>query len=1092
MDMHNRDEELAGYDPTIDLERDRRANDNKLKTTFERIFEKYARDFNGVGDEIDMATGEIVVNNGHLAFMRHERDVGRSASAQFVRAFAQELEVETIVISDSEDEDGEEGDETEDQIDELSVEYGASEQSRVVTPAYINNAEDSEGNAVRAQSIHARGLLRTDLNKADREDTISNHEDEDELSALSRQPEQDGTSPLVNYDTHFALQQHVEQNVEQMVKEEPQSEEQHTGQHPAHQDVAQIQTHGAEHERQGETGLVAQQDGRQDAEQSPHQTPQEAGVDRPEETELQRSHSDSSTASNLQHASSHRSTVATSAASAVMDNLPAIHNSLAVLAPQNGQPFHIDPSAIQQLGQNIADQIAQFLMGLNNSNMQPKPQNAWSVPDLPESAFAAPKYLESRARLGLTPQPRYLTPGLESPSGDRSLWADSGHQKPYGPRKKRRKLQDASAQGNNSAMLGGASAPSAARYALNPGLGDDTGDMAFGLGDDDDNGNTTDEQGLNRAGLGYHDGRPKQGYATNRGRRGGLGARFSPQEDELIKRLREIDGLAWHQICAYFPGRSASSVSTRYQRALKELPMPFVQQRTPFKREIIEILDEETEVEPDDDDMITDQGAAADAQRNVTPSPGNAQSPTRRHGQTPLLRRALDNRIAGRAVPLASVPQLPHGHGSTHGSSWSRDHQYRAPTAPMYGVPVPIAGAPNHGYWAAPSGPYPLQDDGDYFAAPYDMHSGYGEPDPMYWGPAQFDANQETVANSEAEQPEPARSRKEKRKKEAAPRYRGFDTTQGNNTFGILKPAERIQYEPEAMHQEIIGPMHSKTGAFGRLGWEQKRKRAARVGSRKWRIEEGLATPEDIELEAFENEKQERRARRQKEGVVNGHARRRTDPPVKRRRRPVEEIEDAEREEPDIILDLTKLPQGSASLIDPALNENPQQGIAPRQAAQGSALPTPPSSTDKAPYPSNNESTVFQTPTSARANPYFANAVPFPTGSYYGGARTFAPRPPVPRALAPQALPQSPIIPRTPVPRTSMSHTPIPRSSAAPEQDLSKTASSPAAMRTPSAAPGTPSKTHSSQTERVTNDIRQSTPPSRLIPVEDASEDELA
>ena len=54
----------------------RAQNDRRLKSIFESIFEKYERDFDGIGDEIDMETGEIVVNNGHLQRMTSERDTG--------------------------------------------------------------------------------------------------------------------------------------------------------------------------------------------------------------------------------------------------------------------------------------------------------------------------------------------------------------------------------------------------------------------------------------------------------------------------------------------------------------------------------------------------------------------------------------------------------------------------------------------------------------------------------------------------------------------------------------------------------------------------------------------------------------------------------------------------------------------------------------------------------------------------------------------------------------------------------------------------------------------------------------------------------
>ncbi|RCI12242.1 hypothetical protein L249_0250 [Ophiocordyceps polyrhachis-furcata BCC 54312] len=50
--------------------------DNRFQATMAHIFEKYGRDFDGVGDEIDLMTGEILVDNGHLQNMRDEGDVG--------------------------------------------------------------------------------------------------------------------------------------------------------------------------------------------------------------------------------------------------------------------------------------------------------------------------------------------------------------------------------------------------------------------------------------------------------------------------------------------------------------------------------------------------------------------------------------------------------------------------------------------------------------------------------------------------------------------------------------------------------------------------------------------------------------------------------------------------------------------------------------------------------------------------------------------------------------------------------------------------------------------------------------------------------
>ncbi|KAL1990207.1 hypothetical protein VTN49DRAFT_6046 [Thermomyces lanuginosus] len=58
----------------FDLQAARARNDLRLKSVFESIFEKYGRDFSDVGDEIDLRTGEIVVNKGHLMGMQGEGD----------------------------------------------------------------------------------------------------------------------------------------------------------------------------------------------------------------------------------------------------------------------------------------------------------------------------------------------------------------------------------------------------------------------------------------------------------------------------------------------------------------------------------------------------------------------------------------------------------------------------------------------------------------------------------------------------------------------------------------------------------------------------------------------------------------------------------------------------------------------------------------------------------------------------------------------------------------------------------------------------------------------------------------------------------
>jgi hypothetical protein len=70
-ELNSRPEEVnARRDPGLKLERSRAFAAFKFKSALESIFDKYGKDFTGVGDEIDLRTGEIVVDNGHLLSLK--------------------------------------------------------------------------------------------------------------------------------------------------------------------------------------------------------------------------------------------------------------------------------------------------------------------------------------------------------------------------------------------------------------------------------------------------------------------------------------------------------------------------------------------------------------------------------------------------------------------------------------------------------------------------------------------------------------------------------------------------------------------------------------------------------------------------------------------------------------------------------------------------------------------------------------------------------------------------------------------------------------------------------------------------------------
>lgn len=113
------EEEEEVSDPDAELQQRRARLDYKLKSTFEAIFEKYGKDFEGVGDEIDLETGEVVVDNGHLVEMHDERDAGDTGRRNPPREYTEEPEdtddIPTSSLEGTEVMDDEEDDEEDDE-----------------------------------------------------------------------------------------------------------------------------------------------------------------------------------------------------------------------------------------------------------------------------------------------------------------------------------------------------------------------------------------------------------------------------------------------------------------------------------------------------------------------------------------------------------------------------------------------------------------------------------------------------------------------------------------------------------------------------------------------------------------------------------------------------------------------------------------------------------------------------------------------------------------------------------------------------------------------------------------------------------------
>ena len=65
-------EDYQSVDDVLDA-RDR--NNNLLKSRLEGVIERYSENYNGVSDVIDLQTGEVQEDNGHLRGIGTQRDV---------------------------------------------------------------------------------------------------------------------------------------------------------------------------------------------------------------------------------------------------------------------------------------------------------------------------------------------------------------------------------------------------------------------------------------------------------------------------------------------------------------------------------------------------------------------------------------------------------------------------------------------------------------------------------------------------------------------------------------------------------------------------------------------------------------------------------------------------------------------------------------------------------------------------------------------------------------------------------------------------------------------------------------------------------
>ncbi|GFP56717.1 uncharacterized protein PB1A10.02 [Trichoderma asperellum] len=161
----------AKRDPDYKLSIERAYADQRFQATMAHIFDKYGRDFEGIGDEIDLVTGEIVVNNGHVRNMRDEGDVGGGLREYLGEE--EDDEDEGILLEDLFDDEEEFGDEdtTEQEGDatvsgkQIQNDIGTDDddEDRIIQGHEAPRESHSTALVLGSMSANARGVSRTSL-----------------------------------------------------------------------------------------------------------------------------------------------------------------------------------------------------------------------------------------------------------------------------------------------------------------------------------------------------------------------------------------------------------------------------------------------------------------------------------------------------------------------------------------------------------------------------------------------------------------------------------------------------------------------------------------------------------------------------------------------------------------------------------------------------------------------------------------------------------------------------------------------------------------------------------------------------------------
>lgn len=249
-----------------ELARLRFDSQRKLANTFERIFEKYSSDFEGVSDIIDLSTGEIIEDHGFVRRLSVAVQFGCRRARRKRRQRV--IEVLEDVVEEDEDEssftDSEEEKEEEDAVS-AEEDVGTDELSKLKTPVKKLNYPEHYGSGKKRKEIFENQITDEEYSSGSDDNELEPSE-EDVVSILKRRKqelallrakivEEDRKTMLMNEEKHEPKMEQVIQTIDDALLSGPEDGHVHPPCPSSHEENAHVDSKKLASQKDGDNYL---------------------------------------------------------------------------------------------------------------------------------------------------------------------------------------------------------------------------------------------------------------------------------------------------------------------------------------------------------------------------------------------------------------------------------------------------------------------------------------------------------------------------------------------------------------------------------------------------------------------------------------------------------------------------------------------------------------------------------------------------------------------------------------------------------------------------------------------------------------------